>query len=281
MIPFRKGHGAGNDFVLVDARAASRDWARLARAMCDRHFGVGADGLLLVEDSGAADYRMRMFNPDGSEAEMCGNGIRFFAKYLFDEGLVASGDRVSVETLAGVQRLQVFREGGRVARVRVGMGAPRFRPEEVPVAGTLNGKRAVERHLSVEGTELDVTCVSMGNPHAVAFIDAPVEEFPLERIGPRVEHLPDFPARTNFEIVNVIDRSRLRMRVWERGAGLTLACGTGACAVMAAARVHDLVEPRAEIALPGGTLEIEWDGEGEVWMTGPAETVFAGEWLRD
>jgi diaminopimelate epimerase len=281
MIPFQKSHGAGNDFVLVDARELAFDWSRLARRMCDRHFGVGSDGLLLVEHSQVADYRMRMFNPDGSEAEMCGNGIRCFAKLLFDDGLVLSGDRVTVETLAGIQKLRVFRDGGKVVRVRVGMGAPRFQPDEIPVRGALDGGRGVQRRLAVDGQELDVTCVSMGNPHAVAFIEAPVGEFPLERVGPLVERHADFPARTNFEIVNVLAPDRLRMRVWERGAGLTLACGTGACGVMVAARLHGHVGPRATIELPGGTLEIEWDGEGEVWMTGPAELVFTGEWQLD
>ncbi|MCL4535113.1 MAG: diaminopimelate epimerase [Bacteroidetes bacterium] len=275
---FFKMHGAGNDFVLLDARdagARERDWPALARAMCDRHFGVGSDGLLLVLPSTRADYRMRMFNPDGSEAEMCGNGIRCFAKYLYDRGIHASLD-LRAETLAGIRQLRIVAENGRARRVQVGMGAPILRPADIPVVA--ESTPVIDLPLSVDGADLQVTCVSMGNPHAVAFISDDPDTFPLNRIGPLVERHPLFPRRVNFEIVQVRSPREAKARVWERGAGLTLACGTGACAVAVAARLKGLTEPCLRLELPGGRLELAWDGAGEVLMTGPAETVFRGEW---
>ena len=270
--------GAGNDYVVIGPRNPACDWSRLAVRMCDRHYGVGADGLLIVGPSEAADFRMRMFNPDGSEAEMCGNGIRCFAKYVIDEGL-APGERtdLTIETQAGLHAVSARIEGGAVSSVRVGMGTPRFAAEQIPVAAS-GLERVVDHPLDVDGDRFLVTCLSMGNPHAVTFVDRPVAELPLERIGPMVEHHPFFPNRVNFEVAQVHDRARMSVRVWERGVGETLACGTGACAVAVAARVKGLIDGAVEIALPGGTLQVEWDGEGEVWMEGPAETVFKGVW---
>ncbi|MBI2320566.1 MAG: diaminopimelate epimerase [Chloroflexi bacterium] len=274
---FVKMHGLGNDFVVIDGRRYAADWPRLAVALCDRHFGVGADGFVLVLDSEKADFRMRIYNPDGSEAEMCGNGIRCFAKYVYDEGETRRRE-VLVETGAGLLPIAIQTDGqGAVVGVTVGMGPPRLRPTEIPVA--LEGQRALDVPLRLdEGIEVRFSAVSMGNPHAVAFLDQPVESFPLERIGPQVEHHPLFPRRVNFEVCNVLDRRNLHVRVWERGAGLTLACGTGACATVVAARVHDLVDDEVAVRLPGGTLRIAWDGRDEVRMTGPAVTVFRGAW---
>jgi len=277
---FTKMHGTGNDFVMVDARALDADWETLARAICDRHFGVGSDGLIVALPAPEADLRMRMFNPDGSEAEMCGNGIRCLAKYAVERGIATPTDgAIAVDTLAGRLRCQVFGANGTVERVRVSMGRPRLAPDEIPVLAESSGP-LLDLPVRVEGGDFRVTCVSMGNPHAVHFTDEPVGAIDLEHVGPRVEHHPAFPRRVNFEVANVLGRDRLRMRVWERGAGLTLACGTGACATAVAARLRGLVDDVVDVELPGGTVRIEWDGAGEVYLSGPAETVFEGRWLR-
>lgn len=279
---FSKMHGAGNDFVVLAADGPDSDWEGLARALCDRHFGVGADGLLLALPSNRCDIRMRMFNPDGSEAEMCGNGIRCLAKYAVGSGLAQSRDgAVTVETLAGDLRCELSGSGGRIDRVRVAMGVPRFAPSEIPVLSDLvKGDGPIQRFgIRVGGRDLSLTCLSMGNPHAVHFTEEAVDRFELDTLGPLVEHHPAFPRRVNFEVVNVLERGRVRARVWERGAGLTLACGTGACAVGVAARLAGFSDGRTSVELPGGTLEIEWDGTGEVYLTGPAVEVFRGEWL--
>jgi diaminopimelate epimerase len=277
---FVKMHGSGNDFVLLRAQGDEQHWSRLAQAMCDRHYGIGADGLILVLSSSRADVGMRMFNPDGSEAEMCGNGLRCVVKYAVDEGLVRPrGGELSVETATGVLSAQVFGEEGAVERVRVSMGVPRFAPQEIPVL--VEGEPPLkDLPLDIEGQRLVVTCLSMGNPHAVHFVERPVAEFPLESIGPKVEHHPLFPQRVNFEVARVLGRERIEARVWERGAGATLACGSGACATMVAAHLHGLAGKRVDITLPGGTLTIEWDGVGECYLAGPAELVFEGEWRK-
>jgi len=288
MISFVKMQGAGNDFVVMEAAGDEHDWPRLATVMCDRHFGVGADGLLLVLRSSHAEIRMRVFNPDGSEAEMCGNGIRCLAKYAVEKGLVKSAEgRFSIETASGAVSVEVSDQGGSVDRVRVGMGVPRLTPEEIPVlvhreTPLVNLPLEVWRVSAADVTSKDilpVTCVSMGNPHAVLFITLPVKDFPLEDVGPRVAEHPQFPRGVNFEVARVIDRQQIEARVWERGAGLTLACGSGACAVMVAARLQGLVEDVVDITLPGGVLRLEWDGKGIVYLTGPAVSVFTGEWL--
>lgn len=281
-------HGIGNDFIVIDARSVDADWMLLAKEMCDRHFGIGADGLILVcpaVESG--DLRMRMLNPDGSESEMCGNGIRCFAKYVLDnkiDGL--EGPELSVETLAGTLKVEAVRQGELVTHVTVSMGVPILKPSQIPVAVQALGLSedaagpVLKRKISTDVTDLELTFVSMGNPHAVSFIDDPVAQFPLEIVGPKVEHHSLFPRRINFEIVNTQSRNRLEVRVWERGAGITLACGTGACAVAVAARLNGLIDDNVEIRLPGGALHIQWDGKGEVIMTGPAELVFDGEWSK-
>ena len=277
---FTKMHGAGNDYVYVDARGREQDWHALSVAMSDRHLGIGSDGLIIALPSEKADLRMRMFNADGSEGEMCGNGIRCLVSFAFDNGIVpAELSPVRVETMAGVLDVTPLRDDRQgMVGARVLMGEPRLNPPDVPVA--IEGMDAViDQPLEVAGREFRMTCVSMGNPHAVVFMDEPVDDFPLTEIGPMVEHHPLFPARVNFEIVNVLDGGKtLKTRVWERGSGITMACGTGACAVQVAARLNGLAGDRATIALPGGDLTVEWHGEGEVVMEGPVATVFDGEW---
>lgn len=275
---FTKLHGTGNDFVVVDARALDGDWSALAQAICDRHFGVGGDGLILACPSECADVRMRIFNADGSEAEMSGNGMRCLVKFAVDGGIVApKGDEFDVETGAGVLRVRVTTERGLVTSVRESMGPPRLDPREIPVAiDAPPPVKALEMH--VDGRTLTVTPVSMGNPHAVYFQNAPVSDYPLHSIGPLVEHHALFPNRTNFEVVRVLGRDRAEMRVWERGVGETLSCGSGASATMVAARLLDLVDGAMELRVPGGVLQLEWDGEGDVILTGPVVESFRGTW---
>lgn len=282
-LPFWKMHGTGNDFVVVEDLPGV-DWAALARAVCDRHVGVGGDGLLVVLPSTVADRRMRMFNPDGSEAEMCGNGLRCFVKYVLDRGLVAAAMErdarvLTVETAAGVQRAEAWPATGPVATVRVEMGRPALEPAALGM--TLDAPAPVLDLAFTAAGERRVTLVSMGNPHAVELIDGDPAAFPVGEVGPLVETHPLFPRRTNAEYVQVVDRAQLRMRVWERGAGETLACGSGACAAFVAARLHGLVDDAATVALPGGTLRIEWDGRGPVFLTGPAAVVFTATYRWD
>jgi len=211
---------------------------------------------------------------------MCGNGIRCLAKYAVERGIAQPHDgAITVDTGAGRLRCEVFGADGTVEQVRVSMGHPHFAPKEIPVLAESSGP-VKDLPLRFAEGDIAVTCVSMGNPHAVHFASTPVADFPVEQIGPRVEHHPLFPNRVNFEVVNLLGRDRLRMRVWERGAGITLACGTGACAAAVAARLHGLIDDVAAVDLPGGTVRIEWDGTGEVYLTGPAETAFEGEWCR-
>ncbi len=277
---FVKMHGAGNDYLFIDAHHLDRDWPALARAMSERHFGVGADGIILALSSDKAQVKMQMFNADGSEGEMCGNGIRCFARFVLENEITSlSNGGLTVETGAGVLSVMPVLENGKMVRARVGMGEPRFRPHEIPVnAPDLKANRVWDYPLEIEGKRLAVSCVSMGNPHAVAFLKEPVEQFPLELIGPNIERDPMFPNRVNFGIANVVDLSHIRARVWERGSGLTLACGTGACAIAVASDLHGYTKDRVDITLPGGTLAVEWPGHGEVFLEGPIEEVFVGEW---
>ena len=280
---FTKMHGAGNDYVYVDARFQNRDWNELSRQMSDRHFGVGGDGLILIKDSDVADLKMSMFNADGSEAEMCGNGIRCFVKYAVDHGIVSdSSISVSVETLAGIRQVSPIAEGGQVVAARVSMGNPILTLSEVPVrlgpAEEYGPGPVLEYPFQMDDHDLPLSFVSMGNPHAVTFIDTPVAEFPLHTVGPRLEHHPIFPNRVNFEIVNIESRDHLTARVWERGSGETMACGTGACGIAVASILGGYTGNTVDITLPGGTLRVDWDGEGEVFLEGPAQEVFSGEW---
>jgi diaminopimelate epimerase len=282
---FVKVHGLGNDFVLLDRLASGEDrsdaaWVDLAVRLCDRHFGVGADGVLLLLPSDCADVRMRILNSDGSEAEMCGNGIRCLARYVRDQGRVrrvAEGGPLRVETLAGVLELS-FPAGPEA--VRVDMGAPRLAGREVPIL--VNAEPVLDLPVQVDGRTLHLSAVSMGNPHAVAFLEADeLAALPLQEIGPLVSHHELFPQRTNFEAVAVSSPHAATVRVWERGAGPTLACGTGACAVAVAGILRGVLQSPVAVTLPGGTLQIEWQPGGSVYMTGPATYAFRGTWLGE
>jgi diaminopimelate epimerase len=275
---FVKLHGAGNDFLVVDARDFDRDWNNLSEAICHRYFGVGADGVLLVKKSSAAPLRMVLYNADGSEAEMSGNGLRCFVKYAVDRALIEPKDgKLAIETGAGVLTTDVTTVSGRVTSVCVGMGKPRFAPQEIPVA--IEAEPPIRDYpLQVDARTIPITCVSMGNPHADTFIDTPVNDYPLHELGPKVEHHALFPRRVNFGVARVLARDRIEARVWERGCGETLACGTGVSAVFVAAHLAGLVDQRATITQPGGDLEVQWDGKGEVFLSGPAVEVFEGNW---
>ncbi|MBI3078926.1 MAG: diaminopimelate epimerase [Deltaproteobacteria bacterium] len=272
---FTKMHGIGNDYLYIDGfQETVKDPEALARQMSDRHFGVGSDGLILILPSAQADFRMRMFNADGSEAEMCGNGIRCLAKYVYDHGLTRK-DAITVETLAGTLPLELTVQGGKVARVRVDMGRPRLERGEIPMLGVPG--RVVNEPLAVGDRSFQVTAVSMGNPHCVSFVPD-VAAFPVATYGPLIERHPAFPRRTNAEFVEVLGPGELRIRTWERGAGETLACATGASATVVAAALTGRAARRAVAHLLGGDLEIEWAADDHVYMTGPAVEVFQGEW---
>lgn len=271
-LEFAKLHGTANDFVFVDARGGlPGDPAGLARQLCDRHRGIGADGLILVLPSEQADARMRIVNADGSVAEMCGNGIRGFAKFVLDRGLVRANP-LRIETDAGVKTLRAEVRDGRVHRVAVDMGPPEWSGRAIPVDA--DGE-VIDAPLVVAGRTHHVTCLSMGNPHCVVFVDD-VAALPLAEIGPRFEHHPFFPKRVNTEFVRIADPGRLEMRVWERGAGETMACGTGACAAAVAAARTGRARRQSVVALPGGELAIDWRADDHVVMTGDAVEVFEG-----
>jgi len=274
---FTKMHGLGNDYVYVSTfdQKLPGEPSALAVVVSDRHFGVGGDGLILIGPSERADARMRMFNADGSEGEMCGNGVRCVAKYVHDHG-IAPKPRITIETGRGILTLDLEVAGGKAQRVRVDMQAPILNASEIPT--TLPGNPPLNVPLEVDGQTLAVTAVSMGNPHAVIYVDG-VAEFPVERIGPLIETHPTFPKRVNVHFVEVLSPGEVRMRTWERGSGITLACGTGACAVCVAGVLTGRTESRLLAHLPGGDLLLEWQGEGDsVFMTGPATEVFSGEW---
>ncbi|MXX81134.1 MAG: diaminopimelate epimerase [Chloroflexi bacterium] len=285
-IPFLKVQGAGNDFVLIDAlgknaHRAELDWPALAPRICDRHIGVGADGILIAQDTDVAAARMVIVNADGSDGEMCGNGFRCFTKYLIERvGMAPTAGGLAIETGAGVLQADLSEmTSTTVDRVRVDMGRAWLEADELPVVH--EGPAPILDHqVHAAGRTFDLTCVSMGNPHAVWFTDDDVDDFPLTDIGPLIETHPDFPRKTNFEIVNVLTPDHLKMRVWERGVGITMACGSGACAVLVAARLRGLCDAAATLSLPGGDLEISWDGPGDlsapVHMTGPASFSFEG-----
>jgi diaminopimelate epimerase len=273
-------HGLGNDFVLVDALAEElpADLASLARQVCHRRFGIGADGLILVLPSTCAALRMRIFNPDGSEPEMCGNGIRCFARYAYEAGLVKAPE-FQVETLAGIIRPQLILDGEQVTGVRVDMGVPRLEREQIPMTG--QGTPVLDEPITVAGTTWPGTCLSMGNPHCVFFVDD-IESTPVSTTGPAVEEHPLFPQRTNVEFIQVLGAGELKMRVWERGAGETMACGTGACAAAVAGVLTGRSSREVTVHLAAGDLQVEWSAEdNHVYMTGPAVAVFRGDFPLD
>jgi diaminopimelate epimerase len=282
---FTKMHGAGNDFIVVDARNIERDWQKLAVAMCDRHRGIGADSFIILVDSKKADFGMRVFDIDGLEAETCGNGIRCVAKYVIDKGLVSPDiETMTIETVAMINEIRVERKGGEIVKFWANMGKPRLTAEQIPVdfkAGrgeVIDIKTMLAYRVVVEGIELTLNLVSMGNPHAIHFTDKPVADFPLSKLGPQVEHMPIFPNRVNLEVARILDKNTIEARVWERGVGETLACGSGACAIAVASKIRGYTESRVDIRLPGGVLNAEWNSAGEVILGGPAAFVFEGKW---
>ncbi len=274
-VKFTKMHGIGNDYVYVNCfNETIKDPSAVSKYVSDRHFGVGSDGLILIKPSKVADFQMDMYNADGSQGEMCGNGIRCVAKYVYDYGLTDKTN-ISVETLAGIKHLDLTIENGKVALVKVNMGSPELVPEKIPVVA--EGERAIDVPLEVKGKTYQMNGVSMGNPHCVIFMEEDVRELDLESMGPDFENHKRFPKRINTEFVNVLDENTLRMRVWERGSGETLACGTGACATAVAAILNGLVQKEVTVKLLGGDLKIQWNGsDAPVYMTGPATTVFDG-----
>lgn len=267
--------GLGNDYIYINCFSEKVvNPSEMAKILSDRHFGIGSDGLVLIMPSETCDFKMRMFNSDGSEAEMCGNAIRCVGKYVYDNGMTQK-TVIKIETLAGVKILNMKVEDEKVAMVKVDMGEPVLQPSRIPVDS--EGELFVSRPVLIDDKEFKVTCVSMGNPHAVAYVEN-VDKFPLEIIGPKMENNSLFPKRINAEFVEVLDRNTLKMRVWERGAGETLACGTGACAVLVSSVLNGVSERRAVVKLLGGDLIIEWnESDNHVYMTGPATKVFDGE----
>lgn len=277
---FAKFHGLGNDFILTEGLPVSNEAGlrSLARYVCDRHFGVGADGLILVLPGNEAPFRMRILNSDGSEAEMCGNGIRCFAKFVYERGLTQQTE-FEVETLAGIIWPRLVLTDNQVTEVCVNMGQPRLNAADIPVTGYGDGP-VTNAELMVGDTPFKFTAVSMGNPHIVIKVDD-LEHIPWREIGPQMELHPAFPNKTNVEFVEQVGPDRLRVKVWERGAGPTLACGTGACAVAVAFTLNGLVERKATIGLPGGELFVKWGQDNHVYMTGPATHVFDGKLQLD
>ena len=282
---FTKMHGCGNDYIYINGfteKIPKEDKTELVRGISDRHFGIGGDGAIFINPSQEADFEMEMYNADGSRAEMCGNGIRCVAKYVYDKGLTDKTD-ISVISCGQIKYLELFLKEGKVDTVRVNMGAPELRPEQIPVTVAEGDFSAVQdgvidAPILVEGKEYKMTCVSMGNPHAVIFMDD-VTNLKIEQIGPYFENHERFPKRTNTEFVKVLDRKTVQMRVWERGTGETLACGTGCCATVVACILNGLTDELVTVKLLGGEIEIEWDREADlVYMTGPATTVFEGEY---
>ena len=272
---FYKVHGLGNDFVLFDGRDVENvDWKALTVRVCDRHTGVGADGTLILQKSAIADVRMRIINADGSEAEMCGNGIRAFSRYCFENGVVR-GTQFSVETGAGIMKPRIILKNGRVDGVRVDMGEPLIEAKDVPVQAD---GRAIGLELTADGRTFSFSSVRVGVPHTIVFVD-PLDEADVPKYGPLIEHDPLFPERTNVDFVQVLSPERIKMRTWERGCGCTLACGTGACSAAVACVLSGKTGRNVDVEIALGTLHIEWSPtDNRVYMTGPAEIVFSGVW---
>lgn len=276
MIKFTKMHGLGNDYVYIDCMNGQKikNISALAQFVSNRHFGIGSDGLILICKSDVADFKMRMFNYDGSEAEMCGNGIRCVGKFVYDKGLT-NKENITVETLAGIKKLNFNIKEGKVQTVEVDMGEPILEAENIPVISSESPVKNLK--IQLEDKEFIFTCVSMGNPHAITIVDD-VKNFNIEKYGPILEVDSHFPKRANIEFIELVDKNNIKMRVWERGAGETLACGTGACASVVACNLNDYIESEANVELLGGTLNIKWNKENNhIYMTGSATTVFEGE----
>lgn len=268
---FCKMQGAGNDFIVIKREEAKHNLSNLAIKLCDRHFGIGADGLIIVEKSKLADFKMRIFNPNGSEAEMCGNGVRCFAKYVFENKLTRKKE-FSVETLAGIIKPQILNNG----EVKVNMGNPRLKRKDIPVLGNPE-EEVINSQLVIRNSQLNITCVSFGNPHCVIFVDD-FKNIEIGKLGPQIETNPLFPRRTNVEFVKVKNKKNIEVKVWERGVGETLACGTGACASVVAGVLNNKAERKVQVILAGGKLNINWcKKDNNVYLQGEAKIVFAGE----
>jgi len=278
-IDFVKMQGLGNDFILIDCLSKplgdSSFLSYLAKRLCNRHFGIGADGLILILPSSKANLKMRIFNSDGTEAQMCGNGIRCFAKYAYENKII-SKIKFTIETLAGIITPELIFKGKEISGIKVDMGIPKLKRREIPMEGE-NSPTVVDETLKIDSkTIFQITCVSMGNPHCITFVND-VQSIPVDEIGPKIENHPLFPEKTNVEFIQVLNKQEINFRVWERGAGETLACGTGACAALVAAVLNKKTDREAIIHLPGGDLDIQWADNGHVYMTGPAELAFKGK----
>ncbi len=285
---FTKMQGAGNDYVVIKSERDDQNWSQIGLKLLDRHFGIGADSLMVVLPSAKADFRMRIIDTDGSEAEMCGNGIRCLGRYVFEKGLVKPGTpRISVETLSGIRHLNFFYTGDKLTAIQAAMGKPLFKAEQIPAnlkgeeTKVTHEKELLQYETAVEGVKLVLNLVSMGNPHAVCFWDKPVDQFAMDDLGHEVEHLRIFPNRVNFEVARKIKNGTIELRVWERGVGETLACGTGACATAAAAQILGMVGNKVEIRVRGGVLGVEKNENGEMLLSGPTAIVFEGDWTGE
>ena len=273
---------AGNDFILVETGDTDTDWSAISRRMCDRHYGIGADGLLLMMPSDIADFRMRILNADGSESETCGNGLRCMVRYYLDQGNMAGkAGQIRVETITGIRQARTLTENETSSEIQVAMGKPGFSKDDIPVRPKrcrVDIKQLIACNITAAGNDFRLNLVSMANPHAVYFTDNQVTEFPLSDIGPEITGNEIFPEGINFEVARVLNRDTIEARVWERGVGETLACGSGACAVAVIAQLHEYAGSKMNVHLPGGTLKVNWDSTGGVYLSGPAETVYTGKW---
>ncbi|MCI8291697.1 MAG: diaminopimelate epimerase [Clostridia bacterium] len=278
MLKFTKMQGLGNDYVYMDAIHQKIENAPfLAKNVSNRHWGIGSDGLILIDKSDVADFKMQMFNPDGSESEMCGNGIRCVGKFVYDKELTNKTE-ITIETLAGIKKLNLKVQNGKVKMITVDMGEPILEPNKIPVVS--NKIPVQDLEIKVLDREFLVTCVSMGNPHAVIILDD-IDTFDIEKYGKKIENNPKFPNKTNVEFIKIEDRQHIKMRVWERGTGETLACGTGACSCVIAGVLNGIVDRNVMVKLLGGCLQIEWKEDNHVYMTGPAVIVFEGELYKE
>jgi diaminopimelate epimerase len=281
---FTKMQGAGNDFVVIDANHSRRDWSKLAAKMCDRHYGIGADGLLISLPSKVADFKMRIFNADGSESAVCGNGLRCLVEHYIDVNKVKNDSEVTVETSIGVRIARIHRENKLIV-IQVNMGEPRIGLNGTLIKAMNRGNildimSEINHVITINEQELLLSLVSIGNPHAIHFCNYPVADFPLAELGLKVEQHKLFPDETNFEVVRIINCKQVEARVWERGVGETLACGSGACAIFVAGHLLGWLDDNVEVNLPGGVLKVEWyiENNNSIYLSGPTETVFSGEW---
>ena len=278
---FTKMHGAGNDYVYINGYVYDDyDWPEISKKVSDRHTGIGSDGLIVAMPSSDADLKMKMFNADGSEGDMCGNGIRCLVSFAMDQGLISEDSTIkNVETNSGILTVEPIFSNNKMSEAVVDMGKPIFDPDLIPVKVPAGANPVLQYEVQLDGISVQLAFVSMGNPHAVLFLDEPVDNFNLGKIGPMVQALPIFPESVNFEIANILSPNHIKARVWERGSGLTMACGTGACAVAVAAHLAGFTETKVDLDMPGGTLNLQWDGLGtSVMMKGPVEISFYGEW---